>query len=113
MAYAWIITKDHLNGPGGEFAGQGYADEAGTMGPSDAPQELQDRLRRGEGHTFRMYDDDGNLYYTGKALGTGEDEPVGENASENFCYGPLRDYGAPNAGAVVIRWHGHQGWEVG
>lgn len=91
-AYAWIITAEHL---GDE------PDAVGITGPSNAPQDLLDRLKAGEGDTFKMYDDDGILYYTGRGL-SADDE-----WDEDACYGPLGDFGMPNAGAVLIEWPGH------
>lgn len=105
MAHAWVIDKDHLfPSPGFED----YSSEAGTAGPHDAPDHLLRQLAKGEGHVFRMYDDDGEIYYTGRGIADAED--VG---SEEFCYAPLGDFGGPNAGAVVIRWQGHPEWECG
>ena len=92
--YAWVITKDHL-------AQSGDQSDVGTMGPHDAPTELVERLNAGEGATFRMYDDDQILYYTGRALS------VDDEWDERACFGPLDDFGMPNAGAVWIKWHGH------
>jgi len=124
--YAWIITKDHLaecEGHDGTsdaelLAGVNigtttYCDgtcnpgEAGTTGPSTAPQALLDRLAAGQGHTFRMYDDDGELYYTGRLL---RDEDNPRYDEDTALRGPLADYGEPNAGAVRIEYHGHPEW---
>ena len=100
--YAWVITKDHL-----WRDGDTGASDVGTMGPSDAPAELVERLNKGEGDTFKMYDDDRELYYTGRGL-TLDDE-----WDENACYGPLGDFGKPNAGAVTIEWPGHRDRDCG
>lgn len=82
--YAWIVTEDHLEhqqveifGPGGISAGE------------------VEQLRSGSGSVFRIYDDDGNLYYTGRGLGVPDEEAM---------LAPLRDYGFPNAGATRIEW---------
>ena len=90
--YAWIITKDHLGD-----------NEEGTTGPRAATEEDLARLKAGEGNTFRMYDDDGELYYTGRLVVSGDLTYDDEEA----CFGPLDDYGTPNAGCTSIRWHGH------
>lgn len=95
--YAWIITKDHLLRPDDDPED----DAAGTIGPRRATDELIARLKAGEGDIFRIYDDDQILYYTGRGLSQGDE--WGESA----CFGPLDDFGTPNAGAVWIRWHGH------
>lgn len=116
MSYAWIIDRDHLFGPGGEFSKDDDAstyDATGVMGPSAAPDELLERLKAGEGLKFRMYDDDGELYFTGRAIGVGEDAPDGEGVTEEFAYGPLGDFGAGNSGCTRITWDGHPDWEIG
>ena len=98
--YAWIITKDHL-------AEEGDESEVGVAGPRDAPDDLLAQLNEGKGHVFRMYDDDDILYYTGRGVS------VDDEMDENACYGPLGDFGTPNAGAVTIKWHGHREWDCG
>jgi hypothetical protein len=101
--YAWIITKDHLAEPG---AGPGsLAENAATVaGPRDAPEEMLARLRAGDGEPFRLYDDDEELYYDGLFLGDSESEDG---------FGPLDDFGTPNAGATEIRYRRAGGkWET-
>lgn len=93
--YGWIITKDHLYRPSSSDK-----DEAGTMGPSWISEELKAQLLAGEGREFRMYDDDNELYYTGKILTPESPEGGGD---EDF--GPLDDFGRPNAGATEIRYY--------
>jgi hypothetical protein len=47
----------------------------------------------------------GNLYYTGRFA------PAGlSDAEEGF--GPLDDFGKPNAGAVTIKYNRADGWET-
>lgn len=101
--YAWVITRDHV----ADDSGDDYSC-VGVSGPSDAPDEFLSKLNAGKGWTFRMYDDDGLLYVTGR--GYAEGEGVGE---EDHVYGPLRDYGAGGLGCVEIRWHGHPEWDCG
>lgn len=90
--YSWIITHDHLS----TKHDSDYA--VGITGPSNAPADLLERLQNGEGRTFRLYDDDQELYYTGRGLWDGED-------TENAAYGPLGDFGASYAGCTQIKWH--------
>lgn len=91
--YAWRITTDHLWEPGDLVD-----DEAGTTGPSDAPEDLLAQLEAGKGTTFKMYDDDGELYYTGRIL------HAVENPDADADFGPLWDFGTPNAGCTEIRY---------
>jgi hypothetical protein len=118
---AWIIDTDHLNGPASEDPDPEY-DDAGVIGPSDAPEALIERLKLPSkpGQTFRLYDDDGILYYTGRVLFEGKDDqgkPIRiETADEADAFGPLNDFGTPNAGAVELRYfgtdrHGKRGWQ--
>lgn len=104
MDYAWVITRDHLADMFGDPAEQR---EEGVSGPSAAPDDLLARVKAGEGHEFKMYDDDGELYYTGRLL------TAGDMGAEEHCAGPLDDFGTPNAGCTRIRWTGHPEWEVG
>jgi hypothetical protein len=86
--YGWIITKDHL--------GDG---EEGIMGPSWITPDMSARLKAGEGEPFRLFDDDGELYYTGRAIDCYEGEP-------------LWDFGAPNAGCTYMEEKVDGKWEI-
>lgn len=110
MSYAWIIDRDHLEGSEEDYA-------KGVTGPRDAPDVLIELLdihatnqlaeRHGaEIFRFRMYDDDNILYFTGRMV-------TDEGATEEACYGPLGDYGAPAAGAVLIKYQGHPEMDCG
>lgn len=117
MSYAWIIDIDHNPDPG--FAEGTNCNAKGLTGPRDAPDLLIDIL---EGNappqdiaahaadcktfTFNMYDDDGELYYSGRMI-------TDEGDTEEACYGPLGDFGMPNAGAVSIRYLGHPDMDCG
>lgn len=112
--YAWIITQDKVSD----------GEDVGTSGPSNAPAELlvpptgdgHDAYRLTAGRTrwtFRMYDDDGEHYYTGQlvtAADTPEEDETGPNGA---LMAPLSDFGQPNAGCTVIKWQGHPEWECG
>lgn len=106
MAHAWIINKDHLFDPNCDY----LTDEAGTVGPSNAPATTFDELFRmfDNAVTFYMYDDDGELYYTGKLFWDGDDEP-----GEEIIAAPLDDFGMPNAGCTRIKYRAKPGWEIG
>lgn len=116
MSYAWIIDTDHLAEPGGE---RGTNTNAVTItGPREAPDWMADLLGRpkvgwsllehfgAQIFTFQMRDDDGELYYTGRMI-------TDEGTTEEACYGPLGDYGMPNAGCTDIRYPGHPDMDCG
>lgn len=86
----WIITNDHLAEPDG-IAGTNM-NAVTVVGPSDydGPTDIG-ALRV----PFRMYDDDGTLYYEGR---------MNADALEAFGDGrdPLSGFGMPNAGATRL-----------
>lgn len=89
--YGWIITKDHLDGT-----------DEGTIGPSDIGDGMMQALREGAGEYFRLFDDDGELYYTGRIVGE-----LGDDGD------PLTDFGMPNAGCTYMSMKNAAGqWEV-
>jgi len=90
-AYGWIITKDHLCEPGDTIA-----DETGTIGPRTISNEMKASLIAGKGKAFRLYDDDGEQYYSGRLIGDWQDEEAG--------FSPLDNFGIPNAGCTEIRY---------
>lgn len=103
-----MIDQDHLSGPGAESANPAE-DAAGVMGPRDAPDWMVDALKNPSlRHSdqdfriygFKMYDGDQILYYTGRLI-------TDEGDTEEACFGPLDDYGRPNAGCAEIRYPGH------
>lgn len=98
--YAWIIDKDYLAEPNAEPGSLAY-NAATVTGPSDAPEELIDLLKRSEkrGKPFRMYDDDGELYYRGRVIAQD-----GHELDERTEFGPLDDFGRGNAGCTDIRY---------
>ena len=99
--YAWKISFDHLDHVKDDTAGPRNIDPAleakldaaikgGRKNAADFP----------EVEWFRMYDDDGELYYTG--VRTGESDDSGYGSEHGFE--PLDDYGTPNAGCTEIRY---------
>jgi hypothetical protein len=86
----WMIDKDCAE-VGGKLP---------VFGPRNISTETQEALKRGEGTPFRMYDDDNELYYEGFLFGNE--------------FGPLDDYGTPNAGCTRIdvfeKKDGKEGW---
>lgn len=100
MPYAWVITKSYIE----DSAPQGKPTTVDVTGPRRATDE-QIALARSQGVAFAMYDDDGELYYRGKFWG--EDSSVASLSEDAF--GPLEDYGTPNAGCTEIRYRAPDG----
>ncbi len=88
--YAWIIDIDHLPDLCSP-EGTNY-NAVGVRGPHDAGDNALCTLADGFGEQFRIYDDDGELYYTGRIAGDYEG------------FEPLDDFGGPNAGATDIKY---------
>lgn len=88
---AWIITKDFLADEN-EKPGTNL-NAVGVIGPSGTSEETIALLEAGKGRAFRMYDDDGEHYYSGRLIGDSESD-------EGFL--PLDNFGIPNAGCVRI-----------
>lgn len=108
---AWIITKDHLFETDTETS-----DCAGTVGPAGVTDDQEALLSPGkklpegiERRAFRMYDDDGVLCFSGRAIYNKPDE--GSEPDEDALVGPLMDFGRAYAGACRIKWHGRPEWE--
>lgn len=95
--YAWIVTHDHIDNTDVE-----------VIGPRNVSDAMETTLKAGNGRAFRLYDDDGELNASGRAVCL-----RGEEDSEEFLFGPLDDYGRGNYGCTEIRWtlpHGR--WEA-
>lgn len=110
--YGWVITKDHLADDEERKNGE-TAEE--VMGPGGIDPAIEKALGGEKDpaihlHTFRMYDDDGILYYTGRAGWAADTELYNGAPHEDILVGPLRDFGTPNAGAVLIKWEGQPRW---
>lgn len=100
--YAWMIDTDKIADPEEEAPCNSNA--VGMMGPRDAPQELLDMLKKGIGRRFKMYDDDGELYYEGIILVVEDINDIPTDSLSETYFGPLQDFGTPNAGAVHIKY---------
>ena len=81
--YAWIIYFDHVENRRVE-----------VVGPSDVNPDLVIALKRSGGEPFELYDDDGNLYFSGAILG------------DYSGFEPLDDYGMPAAGCTQVKLNG-------
>lgn len=67
--------------------------DKGITGPRSISDTTVARLKAGEGVKFKMYDDDGELYYDGRY--------IEENDSDEME--PLDCFGMPNAGCTSIK----------
>lgn len=90
--YSWLITKDHISR-------DGERNDVGTAGPFGMPLSAEQIQQHANAQPFRMYDDDGELYYEGLY--------VGEETEDLF--GPLDDFGMPNAGCTSIHYQSSDG----
>ncbi len=100
--YAWVIDRDYLC----EQDASAGRNDVGTSGPHDADPDFLDRLANGYGHKFRIYDDDGELYYSGRFIADdGIAGHVEDGWHSEYGFGPLDDFGTPNAGATEIRYY--------
>jgi hypothetical protein len=94
--YAWTITHDLLSV--GEYASES---EVGVSGPHDATEEQIAKAKGRDGVTFKMYDDDGIHYYTGR---------IWHRDGPGSCdFQPLEDFGTPNAGCTDIKYKNAEG----
>ena len=73
--YNWTITRDYIDNGA----------ETGLTGPFNKSRHTDNETE------FRMYDDDGELYYAGKIWGDFDG------------FEPLDDFGMPSAGCTEIR----------
>jgi hypothetical protein len=89
---AWIITRDVL----AEQNEGRFGNDTGTYGPAGITEVAYNKLQRGDGHMFLMYDDDDELYYEGLLLG----DPTSFQG-----FSPLDDFGTPNAGCTRIDYY--------
>jgi len=93
--YSWIITIDKICG-----------DQTGTIGPSNGwTREEIDNCKNIK--KFRMYDNDGEHYYSG-IIGFKNEKDVGTEME----FGPLDDFGMPNAGCTEIKYFENGEWQT-
>ena len=102
-SYGWLITHDSIADE--EYKAPSNLNAKGMYGPRDIGDDHRATLEsvakagyknyHGESvRKFKVYDDDGELYYTGLYIGPDDEE----------MFGPLEDFGTPNAGAAEIRY---------
>jgi hypothetical protein len=96
--YRWKITVDHIADTS-EPEGTNL-NAVGMEGPWNLDTTIPLTQK------FKIYDDDGELYYEGEY---GEND----NAHSDDVFGPLNDFGDPNAGATEIHYQNENGeWEM-
>lgn len=88
----WAITRNFI----GEFIKGEWQD--GNGGPPVRPVQSRDfndeKAKTAKWFKFRLYDDDGELYYEGRST----------DSTTEAAFDPLDCYGKPNAGAVTIKY---------
>lgn len=94
---AWIITEDKTAQAGTK---EGTNENAvGVSGPSNSKFNWDIARKNFPVHEFRMADDDGEIYYHGKAT--------------RVSFEPLDDFGEPNAGCTSIQFKQEDGtWQT-
>jgi hypothetical protein len=99
MNAGWVITQDHIadtsEPEGSNCNAKGIAGPRTYEGPMDTTALPI---------PFKLYDDDGELYYTGRMNEAAMDE-FGESD-------PLHCFGLPNAGAVTLKYREEGVWKV-
>ena len=98
---AFIITRDYVASEQDKKDypnGKSNLHAKGLIGPRNASDADEARLRAGEGIKFRLLDDDGNVYYHGRRL---EESDAFATYDAEHELAPLDCFGAPNAGAVT------------
>jgi hypothetical protein len=98
---AWKIDRDLL---AEEFGDEPQLAE----GPSDRSESAAHTLNTTNlGYRFRLLDDDGEVYYIGRTMFRTVKNGVQTtptNAEAEEVFGPLWDFGEPNAGCTEIQY---------
>lgn len=100
-SYGWLITHDSI--ADSDYEAPSNNNARGMYGPHDIGPDQHATLERVAKAGFKHYygksvrrfqirDDDGELYYTGLYIGPDDED----------MFGPLEDFGTPNAGATEI-----------
>lgn len=100
----WIITADHINGKTPDdtpsrvnrFRANRTFAEALRVAPAEAKPAMLQAFRDAMNFEFRLYDDDGELYYEG--LCKDLDQQDGDSA-----FGPL-DWAMNDAGCTTMKY---------
>lgn len=117
--YVFVITRDHLSGPDGECADQ-KADLTGQVRSSAhdvngwakaTAEALKAGRRVAEIHpvhaaAFRLWDDDGILYFSGRLYWRGDTEPSDETLTGLFYWSQW------HSGTTRLSFPAHKEWEI-
>lgn len=105
---AFIIDRDHLSEKYPDFK----SSRVGLIGPSTVSRRDVERLnaKPREGIAFKLYDDDGVLYYEGRRL---EESDCDELYDAEPELAPLDCFGMPDSGCTEQRERDADGqWEA-
>jgi hypothetical protein len=118
--YAWIVDSTKTTDDNDRVIEE--TDPAlsknGTTGPHNAPAELINRLKRGEGRAWRtLYDvdfeghpEEGPVCYEGRYLDWADiDAARADSVDCDAEFGPLTDFSQPDSGAVDIQYRQDDG----
>lgn len=98
--YGWIITKDHLANNFDDLKST-----VGIMGPADLNKNIEGLLKKKWGLEFKLFDDDGELYYEGRFLSE-------HGLKDDAIMSPLDDFGGPDSGCTYIQYFIDGKWET-
>lgn len=98
---AWVINTDYIADDSAPHPSNANAMD--MLGPGDSefwdsnPETPDGVINHPDAVDFRLSDDDGELYYEGvMVMGDGD---------EADCFGPLDDFGKPNAGCASLEYY--------
>ncbi len=83
---SWYINEDKI-------------DDGDAVGQWNGPENILKQCKENCTHKFRMFDDDGELYYVGFS-------------DDSSSFEPLDDFGMPNAGCTEIQYLENGKWET-
>lgn len=94
----WIITKDLIpeKGPHGELKTR-----VGVCSMDFTIARMKEMQRKKKWFQFRLKDGDDNIYYEG----------FSDSNDDESAFGPLDDFGYPDAGCSTIEYKEHGRWE--